>query len=68
MASHTTVSAVNRFTNMFVLAGIIALGAIGIVNLFSERIGMGLGFVVTALILLRVFVWIEKSKSYAARR
>ena len=68
MASETTVSAVNRFTNTFVLAGIVALGAIGIVNIFSERVGMGLGFVVTSLILLRIFVWIEKSKSNIARR
>ncbi|MFK7795353.1 MAG: hypothetical protein AB8B89_08395 [Gammaproteobacteria bacterium] len=63
MASENTVSAVNRFTNTFVLAGLVALGAIGVVNLFAERIGLGLGFVITALILLRVFVWIEKSKS-----
>lgn len=68
MASESTVSAVNRFTNTFVLAGIVALGAIGMVNLFAERVGLGLGFVVTSLILLRVFVWIEKSKAQIQRR
>ena len=65
MASETTVSTINRFTNSFVLAGILVLGSIGLVNLFAERVGLGLGFVVTSLILLRVFVWIEKLKSRA---
>jgi len=66
MASENTVSTINRSTNIVVLAGIVALGAIGLINLFAERIGMGLGFVVTSLILLRIFVWIEKLKIHRA--
>tara|TARA_R110002096_G_scaffold382482_1_gene576328 strand:- start:1282 stop:1488 length:207 start_codon:yes stop_codon:yes gene_type:complete len=66
MASETTVTAINRFSNSVVLAGIIVLGIIGLVNLFAQRVGVGLGIVVTALVLLRVFVWIEKLKSNSA--
>lgn len=62
MASETTAANVNRFTNTFVLVGIITLGLIGILNIFSQRVGEGLGFAVTALILLRIFVWLEKAK------
>ena len=62
MASETTVTSVNRFTNTFVLIGIVTLGLIGIMNLFMHHVGEGLGFVFTSLILLRIFVWLEKSK------
>jgi hypothetical protein len=68
MASETTVSNINRFTNTLVLAGIVALGSIGLINLFAERVGLGLGFIITSLILLRVFVWIEKLKINNAHR
>jgi hypothetical protein len=68
MTSETTVSSINRFTSSFVLAGILALGSIGLVNVFADRVGLGLGFVITSLILLRVFVWIEKLKARGAHR
>ena len=67
MSSETTAANVNRFTNTFVLVGIITLGLIGILNIFSQRVGEGLGFAVTALILLRIFVWLEKAKLRNAR-
>jgi hypothetical protein len=66
MASETTASIINRYTSTFVLAGIIVLGSIGLLNLFAERVGLGLGFVITSLVLLRVFVWIEKLKARGA--
>ena len=62
MASETTVNSVNRFTNTFILVGIITLGLIGLINLFTHHVGEGLGFVFTSLILLRIFVWLEKAK------
>ena len=67
MASETTVNSVNRFTNTFILVGIISLGLIGLLNLYSHHIGEGLGFVFTSLILLRIFVWLEKSKQATHR-
>ncbi len=62
MASETTVTSVNRFTNTFILVGIVVLGLIGMINLFTDNVGEGAGFVFTSLILLRIFVWLEKSK------
>ena len=62
MASETTVNTINRFTNTLILSGIVMLGLIGIFNIFAQHIGQGLGFVATSIILLRIFVWIEKSK------
>ncbi|MDW3095497.1 MAG: hypothetical protein R8G33_07490 [Gammaproteobacteria bacterium] len=67
MASETTVNNVNRFTSTFVLIGIVLLGLIGMINLFNDYVGKGLGFIVTSIILLRLFVWIEKLKSQTAR-
>ncbi len=68
MASETTVSTINRYTNTFVLVGIVALGAIGIINIFAGYLSQGLGFAVISLVLLRIFVWIEKSKARSAHK
>lgn len=67
MASETTVNNINRFSGTIVLLGIVLLGLIGMVNLFNDYIGKGLGFIVTSIILLRLFVWIEKIKLRSGR-
>ena len=67
MASETTVSTINRFSSTFILVGIIALGLIGLINLFTDHVAQGFGFVSTSLILLRVFVWLEKEKLHNAK-
>ncbi|MFK8028480.1 MAG: hypothetical protein AB8C40_10520 [Gammaproteobacteria bacterium] len=67
MASETTASTINRYSNTFVLVGIIALGVIGLINLFAHHVGQGLGFIITSIILLRIFVWLEKAKLQQSR-
>jgi len=56
-------AAINRYTNFIVLTGIILLWVIGIVHLFDDQVGLGVGLIITSVILLRLFVWIEKSKN-----
>ncbi len=67
MASETTATTINRYSNTLVLVGIIALGVIGLINLFAHHIGQGLGFIVTSIVLLRIFVWLEKAKLQQSR-
>lgn len=68
MASETSITTVNRYTNVIVLAGIILLWLIGLFHLFNQQVGQGVGLIVTALVLLRVFVWLEKQKLTNARK
>ncbi len=67
MASENTVNNINRFTGTFVLVGIVLLGLIGMLNLFNDYVGKGLGFIITSIVLLRLFVWIEKLKIQGGR-
>ena len=66
MASETS-NTINRYTSTIVIIGIMILWTIGIVHLFNQQIGQGAGIIITAAILLRLFVWIEKSKSRSLR-
>jgi len=67
MASETSVTTVNRYTNVIVLAGIIVLWLIGLLHLFNHQVGQGVGLIVTSLVLLRIFVWLEKLKLRGSR-
>jgi len=67
MASETSVTTVNRYTNVIVLAGIIILWLIGLLHLFNHQVGQGVGLIVTSLVLLRIFVWLEKLKLRGSR-
>ncbi len=67
MASETSVTTVNRYTNVIVLAGIIILWLIGLLYLFNHQVGQGVGLIVTSLVLLRIFVWLEKLKLRGSR-
>ena len=62
MASETTITTINRYTNIIILAGIIALWLIGLFHLFNQHVGRGVGLIVVSLILLRLFIWIERLK------
>ena len=63
MDSETTkVSAVNLFAYYVVVIGsIIAVGIFGFVNLYNDNLGRGLGLLVIFIILIRLFIWLEKS-------
>ena len=62
MASETTITNINRYTNVLILAGIIILWLIGLIHLFNQQVGHGVGLIIVSLVLLRIFVWIEKMK------
>ena len=62
MASETHVTSVNRYTNIIVLSGIVLLWLIGLFYLFNHQVGQGVGLIITSLVLLRIFVWLEKLK------
>ena len=62
MASETNVTSINRYTNVIVLSGILLLWLIGLFHLFNHQVGQGVGLIITSLVLLRIFVWLEKLK------
>ena len=47
-----------------VIGGIATVGIFGMINLYNDHFARGIGLLIAFMILLRLFVWLEKANQF----